>query len=243
MWYSVLCNNLSCRVEKEDEIGSLIKGCNFLLRNIPDEQFSYDRHGDPEYRFINTEPGIFPYLLVNIGSGVSIMKVSAKYILYGALSCMMVKLCPVLPPVSLRPTIFGHFHTQYSYHSWKFGVESIHNSTGRWYIPPLPRSPRQVEADDKYERIGGTSMGGGTFWGLGSLLTKAKGFDELLQLASEGDHRNVDLLVKDIYGKVHWRLIAFPAGCFVSASFHNTLFLNRHCSKVYTKHYLKSYTG
>lgn len=43
-------------------------------------------------------------------------------------------------------------------------------------------------------------MGGGTFWGLGSLLTKAKGFDELLQLASEGDHRNVDLLVKDIYG-------------------------------------------
>lgn len=70
--------SLLCRVEKEDEIGSLIKGCNFLLRNIPDEQFSYDRHGDPEYRFINTEPGIFPYLLVNIGSGVSIMKVSAK---------------------------------------------------------------------------------------------------------------------------------------------------------------------
>ncbi|MPC50540.1 Pantothenate kinase 4 [Portunus trituberculatus] len=62
----------------------------------------------------------------------------------------------------------------------------------------MPRA-KLVEADDKYERIGGTSMGGGTFWGLGSLLTKAKGFDELLQLASEGDHRNVDLLVKDIY--------------------------------------------
>lgn len=122
---------LGLMVEKEDEIGSLIKGCNFLLRNIPDEQFSYSRHEDPEYRFINSEPNIFPYLLVNIGSGVSIMK---------------------------------------------------------------------VEADDNYERIGGTSMGGGTFWGLGSLLTKAKGFDELLQLASEGDHRNVDLLVKDIYG-------------------------------------------
>lgn len=64
-----------CSVEKEDEIGSLIKGCNFLLRNIPDEQFSYSRHEEPEYRFINTEPNIFPYLLVNIGSGVSIMKV------------------------------------------------------------------------------------------------------------------------------------------------------------------------
>lgn len=28
-----------------------------------------------------------------------------------------------------------------------------------------------------------------------------QGFDELLQLAEIGDHRNVDMLVKDIYGK------------------------------------------
>ena len=32
----------------------------------------------------------------------------------------------------------------------------------------------QVESEDKFERIGGTATGGGTFWGLGSLLTKAK---------------------------------------------------------------------
>ncbi len=38
-----------------------------------------------------------------------------------------------------------------------------------WSILPL-----QVESEEKYERIGGTSMGGGTFWGLGSILTKAK---------------------------------------------------------------------
>jgi len=31
-----------------------------------------------------------------------------------------------------------------------------------------------VESEDRYERIGGTASGGGTFWGLGSLLTKAK---------------------------------------------------------------------
>ncbi|CAL4154221.1 unnamed protein product, partial [Meganyctiphanes norvegica] len=124
---------LGLTVEKEDEIECLMKGCNFLLQNIQDEQFSFTRHsnGQAEYNFLNAEPNIFPYLLVNIGSGVSIMKVESK---------------------------------------------------------------------EKYERIGGTSMGGGTFWGLGSLLTKAKGFDELLELAGEGDHRNVDLLVKDIYG-------------------------------------------
>ena len=32
----------------------------------------------------------------------------------------------------------------------------------------------QVESERKFSRIGGTSSGGGTFWGLGSLLTKAK---------------------------------------------------------------------
>ena len=53
----------------------LIKGCNFLLKNISDEAFVFQRHGNPEYKFQTADPNIFPYLLVNIGSGVSIMKV------------------------------------------------------------------------------------------------------------------------------------------------------------------------
>ena len=77
------------------------------------------------------------------------------------------------------------------------------------FVPAI-YSPFQVESDSSYERIGGTSLGGGTFWGLGSLLTGATGFDELLDLASNGDHRNVDLLVKDIYGKdVNVRVVQF----------------------------------
>ncbi|UYV78751.1 PANK4 [Cordylochernes scorpioides] len=130
-----------CRLDKEDEMECLIKGCNFLLKNIPDEVFEYRRHSDPEYRFHSADPDVFPYLLVNIGSGVSIMK---------------------------------------------------------------------VESESSYERIAGSAMGGGSFWGLGALLTNAKGvlppsvkpqgFDELLQLAEQGDHRKVDMLVKDIYG-------------------------------------------
>lgn len=32
----------------------------------------------------------------------------------------------------------------------------------------------QVETEDKFEWIGGSSIGGGTFWGLGALLTKTK---------------------------------------------------------------------
>uniref|UniRef100_A0A8B9HPC4 4'-phosphopantetheine phosphatase n=1 Tax=Astyanax mexicanus TaxID=7994 RepID=A0A8B9HPC4_ASTMX len=124
-------------VDKEDEMSCLIKGCNFVLKNIPHEAFVYAKHADSGFRFQNTRPDIFPYLLVNIGSGVSIVK---------------------------------------------------------------------VESEDKFERIGGSSIGGGTFWGLGALLTKTKRFDELLQLASKGQHTNVDMLVKDIYGGAYGSL-------------------------------------
>lgn len=66
------------RVDKEDEMTCLIKGCNFVLKNIPHEAFVYAKHADSEFRFQTTHPDIFPYLLVNIGSGVSIFKVTAS---------------------------------------------------------------------------------------------------------------------------------------------------------------------
>nr|CAD7596981.1 unnamed protein product [Timema genevievae] len=144
----LLQEKLGLSVDKEDEMACLIKGCNFLLKNISDEAFVFQRHGNPEYKFQTADPNIFPYLLVNIGSGVSIMK---------------------------------------------------------------------VESEDAYERIGGTATGGGTFWGLGSLLTKAKGFDELLALAEKGDHRHIDMLVKDIYGG-DYKTLGLP-GHVIASSF------------------------
>ena len=81
--------------------------------------------------FAEPEDNIYPYMLVNIGSGVSILKVSG------------------------------------------------------------PRT---------YERVGGTSLGGGTLWGLLSLLTPAESFDDMLAMAAQGDNAKVDMLVGDIYG-------------------------------------------
>jgi type II pantothenate kinase len=82
-------------------------------------------------QFVPSSENVYPYLLVNIGSGVSFLKVSG---------------------------------------------------------------PRE------YQRVGGTSLGGGTLWGLLSLLTGARTFDEMLELASRGDNSKVDMLVGDIYG-------------------------------------------
>jgi type II pantothenate kinase len=58
----------------------------------------------------------------------------------------------------------------------------------------------KVESERDYQRIGGSTIGGATLWGLGSLLTDARGFDEIMELAERGDNRNVDMLIKDIYG-------------------------------------------
>ena len=99
---------------------------------MANEAFSYERKREPEYHFMQAGPVLFPYLLVNIGSGVSILK---------------------------------------------------------------------VDSETEFQRVGGTATGGGTFWGLGKLLTGAKEFDELLDLAEKGDNRSVDLLVKDIYSR------------------------------------------
>ncbi|KAG6801295.1 pantothenate kinase 4 [Apis mellifera caucasica] len=151
----MLQEKLGLIIDKEDEIACLIKGCNFLLKNISYEAFEFERYGNPEYKFQKAGPNIFPYMLVNIGSGVSILK---------------------------------------------------------------------VESDEVFERVGGTATGGGTFWGLGFLLTKKKGFDELLQLAERGDHRNVDMLVKDIYGGDYSS--QGLSGNLIAASFGKATFYN-----------------
>ncbi|KAI1328686.1 fumble-domain-containing protein [Xylariaceae sp. FL0255] len=120
---------LGVDVLREDEMACLIIGLDFFITEIPREVFTYSET-EPMH-FSEPDANIYPYMLVNIGSGVSILKVSG---------------------------------------------------------------PR------KYERVGGTSLGGGTLWGLLSLLTPAENFDDMLEMAAQGDNAKVDMLVGDIYG-------------------------------------------
>ncbi|WP_442599662.1 type II pantothenate kinase [Neobacillus sp. D3-1R] len=52
---------------------------------------------------------------------------------------------------------------------------------------------------DKYDRILGSGIGGGTFMGLGELLTNEKEYASLVQLSEIGNKTKVDLTVNDIY--------------------------------------------
>jgi type II pantothenate kinase len=64
----------------------------------------------------------------------------------------------------------------------------------------------KVLGPSNFVRIGGSSLGGGTLWGLLSLLTDANSFDEMLEMAAQGDNTEVDMLVGDIYGTDYSRI-------------------------------------
>jgi hypothetical protein len=57
-----------------------------------------------------------------------------------------------------------------------------------------------VHREHSWERVSGTSIGGGTFYGLCQLLTGETSFDAMLDGAEEGCNERVDLTVGDIYG-------------------------------------------
>ncbi|KAJ8761257.1 hypothetical protein K2173_001313 [Erythroxylum novogranatense] len=64
---------LGISLDKEDEMDCLVAGANFLLKAVHHEAFIYT-DGRKEFLQIDHND-LFPYLLVNIGSGVSMIKV------------------------------------------------------------------------------------------------------------------------------------------------------------------------
>ncbi|KAM3508536.1 hypothetical protein MY10362_001123 [Beauveria mimosiformis] len=134
-FYDKIRDALGVDVSREDEMECLIIGLDFFITEIPREVFTYSET-EPMH-FVGPREAIYPYLLVNIGSGVSMLKVTG------------------------------------------------------------PRT---------FERVGGTSLGGGTLWGLLSLLTGARTFDEMLEQAGRGDNTHVDMLVGDIYGQDYGKI-------------------------------------
>ncbi|KAI9927887.1 hypothetical protein ASPWEDRAFT_135881 [Aspergillus wentii DTO 134E9] len=128
-YYDKLRETLNIDIIREEEMECLITGLDFFITEIPNEVFTYS--DDEPMQFAEARPDVYPYLLVNIGSGVSMIKVSGP---------------------------------------------------------------------SQFQRVGGTHLGGGTFWGIMSLLTGAPTFDDMLAMADRGDNSGVDMLVGDIYG-------------------------------------------
>jgi type II pantothenate kinase len=92
----------------------------------------------------------------------------------------------------------------------------------------------KVSGPREYQRVGGTSLGGGTLWGLLSLLTDATTFDEMLGMAEKGDNTKVDMLVGDIYGSDYGR-IGLKAST-IASSFGKVFKLKRKAGEAAEEH-------
>ncbi|GIL89536.1 hypothetical protein Vretifemale_17363 [Volvox reticuliferus] len=75
----------------------------------------------------------------------------------------------------------------------------------------------KVSGDNDFERVSGSSIGGGTYWGLCRLLTQRTNFDEMLELSMQGDNSSIDMLVGDIYGGRDYASIGLSANTIASS--------------------------
>ena len=57
----------------------------------------------------------------------------------------------------------------------------------------------KVHSPTKFERIGGSLLGGATLIGLSKLIIGVDNYNDIFNLARKGNYKNLDLLIKDIY--------------------------------------------
>ncbi|XP_032234034.1 pantothenate kinase 3 isoform X2 [Nematostella vectensis] len=107
--------------------------------------------------------------------------------------------------------INDHFHQECYYWTWgdQYSIAQATKVPYGFDSDPFPYlvvnigsgvSIMAVYSAEKFDRISGTSLGGGTFLGLCCLMTGCTTFEEALSMAARGDSTKVDKLVKDIYG-------------------------------------------
>ena len=91
--YQSLLEDLLCRpCPKADELESLIRGIAFLQEIYPNECYTFipsDSGNQPRKVVIPMKQSVYPFILVNIGSGVSILRVTSEDI------CERVGGCPM----------------------------------------------------------------------------------------------------------------------------------------------------
>lgn len=74
--------------------------------------------------------------------------------------------------------------------------------------------------NEKIERIGGTSCGGGTLIGMAKiLLDGVDNYSEIMELARKGKYQNLDLLVSDIHGRHHDKVSTDLESDIIASSF------------------------
>ena len=173
---------LGITVTQQDELACLVRGMHFALTNVAGECYSY-REDDIE---------------VVSGASSGAPAATATQAASDASSS------PHHPP-----EMKSRWQKDVKEHTKKVFIpyDSLSASNGKSAQFPYLLvnigsgvSILKVYGPGKFERVSGSSLGGGTYWGLCRLLTRCESFEEVLDIAENGDATEVDMLVRDIYG-------------------------------------------
>ncbi|WFD35278.1 pantothenate kinase [Malassezia cuniculi] len=188
LFYSRFEQELGVEVHREDEMQCLITGLNFMTL-VPDEVYWYsDELVDALFMPHPTS------------ESAATQRDDSGQLSAGANPTD-------LPRPSPRPPLYSpRFETQ---PSPKLPCLLVNIGSGVSIL--------KIDEGGEFERVSGTSLGGGTLWGLLALLTDAKDFDEMLSLSEDGENSNVDMLVSDIYGPVGLNNLGLKASTIASS--------------------------
>lgn len=174
-------DRLDITLQQTDELASLIRGMHFALTQSPNECYTYRHVGGPNGFLRDRSPPPDspprpPYSDGDSGSKSSKYKTKKKKSLWH----QDVKEC-------MQKVLVTGFDTT---RQFPYLVVNIGSGV----------SILKVTAPGTFERVSGSSLGGGTYWGLCRLLTRCSTYEEVLSKAEDGDNTEIDMLVKDIYG-------------------------------------------
>eukprot|EP01040_Poterioochromonas_malhamensis_P011898 gene11898-12982_t len=201
---------LEITVNKYDELGCLVRGMLFALMNFPEECYTYRNK-----ETINTTNAVDNQGELNRSKSFDKMKIATP---------------EKVPPPASRDSRANSVDKQDSSakkskwqkddkeHTKKVILPISHRSIFPYLVVNIGSgvSILKVTGPGQFQRVSGTSLGGGTYWGLCRLLTKCQTYEEVLDLAENGDAGVVDMLVRDIYGGDYSGLLS---GTMVASSF------------------------
>jgi type II pantothenate kinase len=186
-----------------------IEDCLEFMRHLKEKQQRLNGSKPGELCVMATGGGAYKYYdMVRDALGVEVLREDE-------MECLIIGKCRVEQHPCLRPSLWQRFSAGLDFFITEIPREvftysetdPMHFASPSDDIYPYLLvnigsgvSMLKVSGPREYERVGGTSLGGGTLWGLLSLLTGSRTFDEMLDLASKGDNSRVDMMVGDIYG-------------------------------------------
>ena len=172
--YAKLANKeLGIEFVQHDEMQCLVRGMNYLLQ-----------HSDSELFFVRGDDEVSPSAVPESSAGAAVPSPKLSRVV-GAAPAPKREI-PAVPAeqvfVSARrqPSLFP-----YTVVNVGSGVSVL-----------------KITGPESFERVSGSGIGGGTFWGLTRLLTKFTDFSQVIEQCQPGqaDEGQVDFLVGDVYG-------------------------------------------